>query len=236
VTPPQPPAHAAPVDVLSSLQWLADLSDAARQKLLSVSRLRALRRNERAWRSGEDADRVAVAVSGRFKLVRRDDAGREALVDLLGPGELLCPAAACELEQFCCDAVAMEDGSQALVVPRDALHEAVGATTAGALLSCVGKRMAATCRRVDELAGGTVEQRIARLLLRLGEQVGRIDGDGLHVPVRLARQDIADLAGTTIESAIRAMSRLSRQGIVTTLRAGFVVRDRRALQRIASGE
>ena len=48
---------------------------------------------------------------------------------------------------------------------------------------------------------------MARLFTTLAERTGQKRQDGVFVPIQLARQDIADLVGTTIETAIRVMSR-----------------------------
>ena len=84
--------------------------------------------------------------------------------------------------------------------------------------------------------GGT-GLRIATLLLRLTDQLGVArDGDGTWIPVQLSRQDLADLCGTTIETAIRVMTRLGREGIVRSAARGFVIADRAGLERTARGE
>jgi CRP/FNR family transcriptional regulator len=44
----------------------------------------------------------------------------------------------------------------------------------------------------------------------------------VRITVPLSRQDIADMAGTVIETAIRAMSKFQREGLIET-RAGRVV-------------
>jgi CRP/FNR family transcriptional regulator len=50
----------------------------------------------------------------------------------------------------------------------------------------------------------------------------------------LSRQELADLTGTTIETAIRIMSRWGKQNIVLTEKDGFVVVDTTALEDLAA--
>jgi CRP/FNR family transcriptional regulator len=50
----------------------------------------------------------------------------------------------------------------------------------------------------------------------------------------LSRQELADLTGTTIETAIRIMSRWGKDEIVRTDKDGFVLLDRAALEEIAA--
>jgi len=66
--------------------------------------------------------------------------------------------------------------------------------------------------------------------------VGRPEGKGTFVPVTLHRQEIADLVGTTQETAIRIMSRWNREGLVATEEAGFRIPDRSRLESIPPGD
>ena len=49
------------------------------------------------------------------------------------------------------------------------------------------------------------------------------------------RQELANLTGTTLETAIRVMSRWRQQGLVTTTRRGFVLHDRAGLEAMSWG-
>jgi CRP/FNR family transcriptional regulator len=77
-----------------------------------------------------------------------------------------------------------------------------------------------------------VERRVARVLLRMANTVGeRLEetatplgatSAAVRITIPLSRQDIADMAGTVLETAIRAMSKLQREGLVET-REGHIV-------------
>ncbi len=56
------------------------------------------------------------------------------------------------------------------------------------------------------------------------------------LPLQLSRQDLADLCGTTIETAIRVMTRLGREGVVRAAARGLVIVDRPRLEEIARGQ
>jgi CRP/FNR family transcriptional regulator len=83
---------------------------------------------------------------------------------------------------------------------------------------------------------GSVEYRVARLFLTLAERLGHKRDGEIFLPLPLSRQDIADLVGTTIETAIRIMSRWQKEGVVETDPRGFLVRDPAALRAIAAAE
>ncbi len=170
--------------------------------------------------------------------MKTNEGGREAILELCGPGELLCASAVCSFAPYCCAAAAMEDDVEVAVVPRRDLLELLerSPVAARAFLHEVTGRGMHLCERVEQLSTGLVERRIATLLLRLAEQVGvpRVD-EGTWIPIELSRQDLADLCGTTIETAIRTMTRLGREGVVRSAARGLVVVDRPALETIARG-
>ena len=53
----------------------------------------------------------------------------------------------------------------------------------------------------------------------------------VRLPIRLSRQELADLAGTTLETAIRIFSRWHKAGVLETVADGFLLLDRAALER-----
>lgn len=69
---------------------------------------------------------------------------------------------------------------------------------------------------IAHLSVGTVEQRVAAVLLVLSRSFGQTSGDGILLDVPLTRQDISELAGTTVESTIRVMSKWQKSGLIET--------------------
>jgi len=202
-------------------------------------RLHVLARGEQLWDQGAQGGGFGFVHRGRLKMVQRTAEGRETILELRGPGELLCMSAVCMYRPYCCAPVALEDGTEVLVVPRIVLldHLERHPDLAQAFSQAAHERQAALCRRIGEMSGTLVEQRIAALLLRLCDDSGVArPGGGRWIPLALSRQDLADLVGTTVETAIRTMTRLARDGIVRSVARGFVVHDRGALQALARGE
>ena len=87
---------------------------------------------------------------------------------------------------------------------------------ARALLLGLTHRLVELTNRLAELSGSKVEPRFARLFLKLAGEVGRPGDGGTFIAMPLSRQELADLTGTTIETAIRIMSRWGKQRIVLT--------------------
>jgi CRP/FNR family transcriptional regulator len=85
------------------------------------------------------------------------------------------------------------------------------------------------------MRGQRVETRIAQLFLLFAERLGHPIPDGIEIPIALTRQEIAELVGTTVESAIRVMSRWNRDGVITTGERRFVIPDLERLRQTVEG-
>jgi CRP/FNR family transcriptional regulator len=94
-------------------------------------------------------------------------------------------------------------------------------------------RLVELTNRLAELSGARIEPRLARLLLKLGREMGKQERGGTYIPLVLSRQELADMTGTTIETAIRIMSRWGKENLVRTEKDGFVIQDAAALENVA---
>lgn len=70
--------------------------------------------------------------------------------------------------------------------------------------------------RIRELATEKVEQRVARALLRLAQQSGKKTQTGVQITLKLTRQDIAEMTGTTMFSVSRMMHKWEEMGIINS--------------------
>ena len=87
---------------------------------------------------------------------------------------------------------------------------------------------------MEELLDGSVENRLASTLLRLGNQMGISDGRGLFIPVRLTRGELAEFIGCRAETTTRLMTKWKREGIVDTQREGIVINNLTALTELSN--
>jgi CRP/FNR family transcriptional regulator len=187
---------------------------------------------------GQPAASYAIVQSGRVKLVQTQPSGRETILEIVEEGGVLCSGAVWTGDRFCCSAVADSDDTLVRIVPRAVVKNAVSKCPliAQDLIDDTARRAMAMCRRVGEATSGKVEQRVAALLIRMAENLGMRVDEGVAVTTRLSRQDIADLCGTSVESAIRTMRKLEEDGVVSTDAGTILVRDMEALERLWRGD
>ncbi|MCA9669989.1 MAG: Crp/Fnr family transcriptional regulator [Myxococcales bacterium] len=224
-------------DDAEKIPFLAALDEGDRAELISKGHIKALEKGAELWADQQNTGEFSFVVSGRLKLVKRSGEGKETIVDIGTRGRLLCSNAVCAFAPYCCNAVAMESSRVAVIRRPDLLSvlERSPSATRAFLGEASAKGMV-ICARVDEVASGQVDRRIASLMLRLSEAVGeRREGDQIFIPVPLARQDLADMCGTTVETTIRIMRRMEKEGLLETQRKGFLITDHAGMVALTTG-
>ena len=212
-------------DTVSLFQCL----NADERKLLSpVCRAVVYEKGEEVFREGDLATDLCFVVIGRVKIVKAGP-DRDVILGLFGVGEPIGAVALFEGKRFPASAVALEP-STVLRVPEREFFATIDAhpEITRRLLQGLMLRQFEISRRLADLTG-PVEKRIARLLLMLATRVGRRAGAGATIPLALSRQEIADMTATTVETAIRVMSRWGKENVVITGPDAFTIPDLQAL-------
>ncbi|MEA3336734.1 MAG: Crp/Fnr family transcriptional regulator [Chloroflexota bacterium] len=184
---------------------------------------------------GEEPEFLYVVWMGRVKLVRHSVDGRDVVLDVLGPGRMLGEVAVFEGARYGQTAQAMEEVA-VISIARDDFLDLLERhpTLALAVINELGRRLRVSNDLVQSLAIDRVERRIARALIRLAMYNGADTDDGIKIQMRLTRQDLADMTGTTVETAIRVMSRFRKQGLITTQRGRVIIKDSDLLDSVAN--
>jgi CRP-like cAMP-binding protein len=228
---------ATPVaELLQGSPLFRALAGADRERLAEVSSSRSYDKGEVIFSEGDPSDHLYAIVSGRVKVVKVLPSGREVILEIFGPGDPLGAVVAYEGRPFPATAVATERVTCLLVRCASffALMERHPSLVRG-FLTGLTQRLVELTRRIPEVAGGRVETRLAHLFLKLANKMGRPGAEGVSIPVALSRQELADLAGTTVETCIRVMSRWGKEGVLRTERDGFLLADRAALEQLTRG-
>jgi CRP-like cAMP-binding protein len=184
--------------------------------------MRGYEKGETIFHEGDPADRIHFVVLGRAKIVK-SAGGRDVILEILGPGEPVGAVAVFERRPFPASAVALEPSS-ILSMPETEFFSLLEhrPEMMRRMLAGLTYRLMMVNKRMADMTG-SAEYRAARLLLTLADRVGVPRGTGIFVPLPLSRQEIADLIGTTLETAIRLMSRWQKDNIVLTDKSGFFI-------------
>ena len=198
----------------------------AQERARIESRLvrRSYAEDETIFWEGDPAEWLVIVVEGRVKMVKHSESGRETILTTFGPGQIVGEVGVLIGDAYPASAQAIEP-SVTVSLRRAEYIDLVRTypDLAWALLQELGRRLQNAHETIRSMAVEKVERRVARVLLRLASTAGERTAEGaVRITVPLSRQEIADMAGTVLETAIRTVSKFQKQGLVDT-REGHVV-------------
>jgi CRP-like cAMP-binding protein len=210
------------------------LTEGERQRWLGRAKNVDVARGQTLARQGEPARHFYLLESGFLKLLQLTAEGTELIVRFIAPGDPFGGVVALSDAPYPVTAVAVQP-SVALSWARDTVGELLGETPQVRvnIMRELAMHMTAALTRVRELTTASVDQRLAHTILRLAEQCGRPDKDGVLIAQQLTRQEIADLTGTTLYTASRTLAKWESLGVVETRQRMLLVRSTRQLESIA---
>jgi CRP/FNR family transcriptional regulator len=222
-------------DPLPTIPLFNRLSKSDRRRIADAVVETRYRKDEPIFRKGDPAECFHILKEGAVKCSKSSRDGKEVALKILLPGDL-----------FCCDA-AVFDGSahpgcarpmedvSILKLSKKSYFEILGRNPDAALevIQYLGKRLNEVQEQNKVLGFDLAEQRVAALLVNLASRASVRDPQGLRLTIRLTRQDIADIVGLTLETAIRVMSSFKRARLVSGTAKRIMILGLPRLQRVA---
>lgn len=197
---------------------------------------RLVRAGQAIFRQGGEPTHLHLVAEGRVKIAQLTGSGASLTIRFMEPGDVPGCVAVFRQIPFPASATAVVDG-RLLTWPLARVGELVEQhpRIAANALQVIGARTEEMLHRLREFATEPVERRIARALLRLVRQAGRPAGEGVEIGFPLSRQDIAEMAGSTLYTASRTLREWEREGLVASGRRRVVILDQERLGEIGGG-
>ncbi len=160
---------------------------------------------------------IYVLCAGKVKLTASSSRGHRRIVGIVGPGELI------EYSGFC-GSVAHEatcetlESSRLCLIDREGYLEVLKRNPALAieLLQLVSGRAWFAATNGEPAPFCKTTERLAALLLHLGQRFGHRASDGITLDIRLTREELGELIGAAPETVIRLLSHFKRERLVNT--------------------
>lgn len=220
--------------LIQRLPPLRDLAPRELAGILADARLLALAEGATACTQGGRADAFFLLASGRLKVVQVTAEGQRIIAHFVLPGQFFGIAVALGRGEYPGTAIAAID-SLALCWPASMWSELASRHPglAEAALRDVGGYLDEAFARLREGASVGVEQRIARALLRLLRPSERGPGRAVEIAFPVTRQDVAEMASTTLHTASRTLHAWEQAGILSGGRRRIVILDAPRLAHMA---
>jgi CRP/FNR family transcriptional regulator, cyclic AMP receptor protein len=222
-------------NVLDRVPLFSILNAQTRERVLKTLSETRYGKHDLIFREGEPSEYFHIVKEGTVKCVRSTADGKECTLKMLMPGDL-----------FCCDAAAF-DGARhpgtaqpmgdvsVLRMHKTAYFELLKRSPDAAIevIKYLAGRLHEAQEKNKLLALDRADQRLAALLGDFAAKIGIPEGTGVRLPMRLTRQDLANMVGATTETVIRIMSRFKRDRLVWGTANRLMILDLDRLKTIA---
>jgi len=218
---------------------LAALPEETLKRLERIAEQRQYRRRQVVHFADQTGDYVYLLCTGRVKIARVSDQGRELTLYLLEDGSLFGETGLLEAnDSYELMAETLEDSLVVVFRRSDilaALHQSLPATQA--LLQLVSERRMLAENQVTDLVFLEVPKRLAKLLLRLHDGVGgsKSGRGGQMLRGKLTHQELANVIGSTRETTTLILNDFKRQGLIDFLGRRILITNRPALEKLVAG-
>jgi CRP/FNR family transcriptional regulator, cyclic AMP receptor protein len=191
--------------------------------LIQLAHERKFPARHTVFHEGEPGDHLLVVTHGRVKVSLLSPEGKEAILSILEPGDLFGEMALLDGEPRSATVTTMEDCTFLFIWRRDFLPFLErNPQVSLKLLAALSRRLRSTNDMVEGLSFRSLAARLSRILINLGQQYGRLTGQGIVIGLKLSQEELGNLVGVSRESVNRQM-RLWVEGGVLDYDHGTVV-------------
>lgn len=179
---------------------------------------------------GNQAFGLYCIYSGRIKLYKTGIAGRQQIVRIAGPGDILGYRSLFADEPYHATAEALED-AEICCIDKNAFFPVLAKNPPLALniLRKLSKELRVAEDLATNIAQKSVRERMAELLLMLKETYGKPSKKGTKIDLQLSREEMAEMIGITQETAIRLLSEFKKDGFIDVREREITILDPHAL-------
>ena len=184
---------------------------------------------------GDIATHAYVLVKGRVKMMQITPSGQQIALRIMTPGQTYGGIAMLKPKSGYPATAQAEEDSTALAWKTEDLRQLAKSEPGISLniMSLMHGYISELQERQKALLTNRVEQRIARILLKLSAECGKKIDEGILINLALTRQDIAEMSGTTLFTVSRTLNEWDRDGLLKIGRERVVICNPHGLVRLA---
>ena len=220
--------------IISRIPLFEGLSPDEQEELRAMMTQTTLRRGETLFNEGDSGDRLYILLSGKVKLGHASADGRENLLAVLGPGEIVGELTLFDPGPRSTTATAVAP-TELLTLDHNQLMTFVEShpQLAKDMLRALAQRLRRTNTALADLVFSDVPGRVAKALLDLADRFGRTADDGVHVHHDLTQEELAQLVGASRETVNKALADFASRGWLRLEPRSVVIMDIERLSRRA---
>lgn len=199
--------------IIASVQLFAGLSEEDQAKLAELMSEETLRRGEALFHEGDSGEHLFIIVDGKIKLGHASDDGRENLIAILGPGEIIGELSLFDKGPRSTSATAVAPTTLMSLSHADLMSFIdTNPDMAKHMLRQLAQRLRKTNEQMADLVFADVPGRVAKALLDLARRFGERTQEGVYVAHDLTQEEIAHLVGASRETVNKSLADFVSRG------------------------
>lgn len=211
------------------------LSASDQQELQKLMRPVRYEADETIFHEGAPSFGFFIICQGQVKLVKQGSGGKRQILKIVGPGELLGEENIFDGKAHGASARTLEPTSARFIKREDFLdflkrHPQVALQ----LAEKIARELQGFQAKLIEVAYESCRARLARILLALAREYGVPENEGLRLTAKLTRNDLAEMAGISTETAIRTLTELEERRLIKLERRKIYILDQNSLEELAA--
>lgn len=225
----------APIDkrrMLERVSIFSQLAPAELDALLQIAASKRLRARETLLRKGDEGSQVYALMRGRLKVTAAGEDGKETVLRILDPGEVLGEIALLDGRPRSATVTALEPSELLVIQRRDLIpfleqHPKVAIK----LLEVVVGLVRSVSAQLEDTVFLNLPARLAKKLLALAETYGSEQPAGIQIDLRLSQHELGEMVGASRESINKQLRTWNAEGILLSERGFITIRDVGALEK-----
>ncbi len=204
----------------------AGLTESQLEAFKDVVVISSYRKREMVFMEGDECTGLYIIRTGRVKVVRSSSSGKEQIISILNPGDMLGFEVFYEGEFYKNSAVAMDD-CELCYIDKGSFFKILETEPAIArkLIISMGKELNHTYERIGNLGLLNAKEKLGHLLYTLAREYGVAQDSGIKLNLTLSRLEIAELLGITQETSIRLLKSFKEEGILDIRRKEIFIKS-----------
>lgn len=212
---------------------LCSLSQGSKGNLTTGKGGNFFRKGQVIFYEGNHVSGLYCIYGGKVKLSKMGEGGKEQIVRFAKTGDILGYRSLLSNESYQATATAMED-SWVCIISKERFRETMlnDSSLSAGVLELLSKDLKNAERQLLNISQKTVRERMAESIILLERTFG-YEEDGKTLDANLTRSELADISGTTTETAIRTLAQFSDDGIIDLLGKKIKIIDINQIYHIA---
>jgi CRP/FNR family transcriptional regulator, cyclic AMP receptor protein len=218
---------------LQKFTVFSGLNEEELQLVETITNTRPYKKRMNVFMEGEVREAVFFILSGIVKAYKIDEEGNEQVISILHEGDMF-PHVGFFDESSYPATVEVVDDAELLVIRIDDFEDLMmkHPQISIKVMKMLGQKILDLQERIQGFISKDVQHRFIHTLLKLAEEQGMEQENGIYLNISITNQDFANMVGTSRESISRALTKMKKQGLLKADRQGILIYDIKKLAKL----